>query len=120
MSPSQSPKPTFPTRYEPELATLVKAPSGEEWLHKIEFDGRFPPLARAVGDRGARRHRASLPELVCEVAFTDWTPEGTLRHPSFQGLGEDKGAKEVIHGCIGAISKGGLSPSLAVLVLHPV
>lgn len=30
------------------------------------------------------------PKLVCEVEFTEWTPEGRLRHPSFQGLREDK------------------------------
>ena len=33
------------------------------------------------------------PKLVCEVEFTEWTPEGRLRHPSFQGLREDKPAK---------------------------
>jgi len=36
------------------------------------------------------------PELVCEVAFTEWTPEGTLRHPSFQGLRDDKDPTDVI------------------------
>jgi len=35
------------------------------------------------------------PELVCEVAFLNWTPDGVLRHPSFQGLREDKPAKSV-------------------------
>ena len=30
------------------------------------------------------------PKLVCEIEFTEWTPEGRLRHPSFQGLREDK------------------------------
>jgi bifunctional non-homologous end joining protein LigD len=30
------------------------------------------------------------PELLCEVAFTEWTQDGQLRHPSFQGLREDK------------------------------
>ena len=35
------------------------------------------------------------PELVCEVEFTEWTDEGRLRHPSFQGLREDKLAKDV-------------------------
>ena len=37
------------------------------------------------------------PELVAEVAFTQWTREGVLRHPSFQGLREDKPAREVFH-----------------------
>jgi bifunctional non-homologous end joining protein LigD len=35
------------------------------------------------------------PELVGEVAFTEWTGDGRLRHPSFQGLRPDKAAAEV-------------------------
>jgi bifunctional non-homologous end joining protein LigD len=33
--------------------------------------------------------------LLCEAAFTEWTQDGRIRHPSFQGLREDKGAGEV-------------------------
>lgn len=36
------------------------------------------------------------PELVCEVRFTEWTKDGSLRHPSFLGLREDKPAREVV------------------------
>ena len=36
------------------------------------------------------------PELVAEVEFTEWTNDGTLRHPSFQGLREDKKARDVV------------------------
>ena len=36
------------------------------------------------------------PELVCEVRFTEWTRDGALRHPSFQGLREDKEARTVV------------------------
>ena len=35
------------------------------------------------------------PKLVAHVNFTEWTPDGRLRHPSFQGLREDKPAREV-------------------------
>jgi bifunctional non-homologous end joining protein LigD len=35
------------------------------------------------------------PELVCEVEFVEWTHDGRLRAPSFQGLREDKPAREV-------------------------
>jgi bifunctional non-homologous end joining protein LigD len=35
------------------------------------------------------------PALLCEVAFTEWTDDGRIRHPSFQGLREDKEAGEV-------------------------
>jgi bifunctional non-homologous end joining protein LigD len=36
------------------------------------------------------------PELVAEVAFTEITDDGVLRHPSFIGLREDKPAKDVV------------------------
>jgi bifunctional non-homologous end joining protein LigD len=36
------------------------------------------------------------PALLCEVAFTEWTEEGRIRHPSFQGLREDKDTDEVV------------------------
>ncbi len=36
------------------------------------------------------------PRLVAEVEFTEWTPDGKVRHPSFQGLRADKKAAEVV------------------------
>lgn len=36
------------------------------------------------------------PELVAEVAFTEWTTAGQLRHPRFLGLRADKQAKDVV------------------------
>lgn len=36
------------------------------------------------------------PELVGEVAFTEWTSAGQLRHPRFQGLRRDKQATDVV------------------------
>ncbi len=36
------------------------------------------------------------PELVAAVAFTEWTPDGMLRHPRFLGLRDDKAAREVV------------------------
>jgi len=35
------------------------------------------------------------PQLVCEVAFTEWTSDGKIRHPAFKGLRADKKPKEV-------------------------
>jgi bifunctional non-homologous end joining protein LigD len=35
------------------------------------------------------------PKLVCEVEFAEWTHDGHLRAPSYQGLREDKAADEV-------------------------
>jgi len=36
------------------------------------------------------------PVLVAQIAFTEWTDFGKLRHPRYKGLREDKSAKEVI------------------------
>ena len=35
------------------------------------------------------------PELVAQIEFTEWTPDGHLRHSKFVGLREDKEAREV-------------------------
>lgn len=35
------------------------------------------------------------PELVCEVSYAEMTDDGVMRHPSFEGMREDKKAKDV-------------------------
>lgn len=47
----------------------------------------LPPKANAV---------FTEPVLVGEFEFTEWTPNGTLRHPSFKGLRYDKDPKDII------------------------
>lgn len=49
------------------------------------FDG----LARMKGSHWVR------PELVAAVSFTEWTRDGKLRHPRYEGLRADKPAREV-------------------------
>jgi bifunctional non-homologous end joining protein LigD len=44
----------------------------------------------------ARRAHWVQPVLVAEVSFTEWTDDGTLRHPSFLGLRADKRASDVV------------------------
>ena len=51
------------------------------------------PFAGPVREGGARFVR---PLLVAEVAFTNWTPDGRLRHPSFLGLRPDKESSDVV------------------------
>ena len=36
------------------------------------------------------------PQVVAQVEFTEWTPDGHLRAASFAGLRDDKKAKEVV------------------------
>lgn len=67
-------------------------------LQKIKLDSMPYTKYSDNGRRGAGWKRGVVwvkPEYVCEVEFTEWTAEGSLRHPSFQGLREDKPAKEI-------------------------
>lgn len=36
-----------------------------------------------------------IPKLVCQVKYTEVTNDGVMRHPSFEGMREDKKAKDV-------------------------
>ena len=60
-------------------------------LDALETDD--PPFANPPR-LGARAHWVR-PQLVAEVGFTEWTRDGSIRHPSFHGLREDKAPAEV-------------------------
>ena len=77
---------------------------GTGFTHKfaLELRGRLdrieqktcpfrPPPAGWLG----RNAHWVKPDLVCEVVFTEWTIDGKIRHPSFQGLRADKDPKQI-------------------------
>jgi bifunctional non-homologous end joining protein LigD len=45
---------------------------------------------------GVTRAHWVRPELVGEVEFSEWTSDGRLRHPSFQGLRADKSPRDIV------------------------
>jgi bifunctional non-homologous end joining protein LigD len=49
-----------------------------------------PPLPKGSAVTWTR------PSVVGEVQFSEWTPDGYLRHPSWLGLRPDKSAKEIV------------------------
>jgi DNA ligase D-like protein (predicted ligase) len=62
--------------------------------HLRKLQTTMPPFAeRGLPRRGV--HWVN-PALVAEVAFTEWTPDGRLRHPRFVGLRDDKSPKEIV------------------------
>ncbi|MEO5640548.1 MAG: DNA ligase D, partial [Sphingomicrobium sp.] len=63
-----------------------------ETMNPLEVDQ--PPLT--VPKAVLRDSHWIEPKLVAEIAFTEFTREGTLRHPSFIGLREDKRADQVV------------------------
>lgn len=63
-----------------------------ERLSAIERDA--PPFTRGLKHEvGARWVH---PELVAQIGFTEWTRDGKLRHPRYQGLRTDKDAGDVV------------------------
>jgi bifunctional non-homologous end joining protein LigD len=56
-----------------------------------EPSGRWRPRGWKASDS-----RWVKPQLVAQVQFTEWTTDGILRHPSFQGLRDDKKAADVV------------------------
>jgi DNA ligase D-like protein (predicted ligase) len=52
-----------------------------------------PFQRNAVRERSAHWVR---PELIAQIGFAEWTRDGMLRHPRFQGLRNDKAAHEVV------------------------
>ncbi|HZJ56275.1 MAG TPA: non-homologous end-joining DNA ligase [Myxococcaceae bacterium] len=53
------------------------------------------PRPAIEGAPRMRDARWVTPRHVAELQFTEWTRDGKLRHPSFQGLREDKGPLEI-------------------------
>jgi bifunctional non-homologous end joining protein LigD len=71
-------------------------------LSQLEID-ESPFDVRDPGGRSrwSRRTAAAVerwvePKLVAEVSFAEWTPDGHVRHASFQGLRNDKAAAEIV------------------------
>src|SRR5205807_2414528 len=56
----------------------------------------------------ARRAHWVKPELVAQVTFTEWTHDAIVRNASFQGLRDDKRARDVVREESGRLPK--LSP----------
>lgn len=75
------------TGFSQKIARELRARVDKLERKTAPFDGRPPGLARA--------HWVE-PELVAEAVFSEWTPDGKLRHPSFKGLREDKPAREIV------------------------
>jgi bifunctional non-homologous end joining protein LigD len=61
----------------------------------------FPP----GGTRPPRGAVFCEPRLVAEVEFGEWTRTGSLRHPSYKGLREDKPAEQVVREDAGASAR---------------
>ena len=82
-------------RYVGKVGTGFTARSADELRQKLDplVVKELPFAKRPPGLKNA--HWVT-PRLVAQVQFTEWTPDGALRHPSFKGLRADKAAAEVV------------------------
>jgi bifunctional non-homologous end joining protein LigD len=83
-------------RYGGSVGTGWNSATGAE-LHKRlrQIETKTPAVATGTitPGRWSRRgggERWVKPKIVAEVSFGEWTPDGKVRHASFQGLREDK------------------------------
>ncbi|HEV8337545.1 MAG TPA: DNA ligase D [Candidatus Polarisedimenticolia bacterium] len=60
------------------------------------LERKEPPFARPPRGSRARGVHWVKPVLAAEVKFSEWTKDGLLRQPSFQGLREDKKTEEIV------------------------
>lgn len=71
--------------------------TGFRLKQRADIRQRLAPLSRKTSalaliptNSGLRDAHWIEPKLVAEVSFIEWTSDGSIRHPSFQGLREDK------------------------------
>ncbi|MBY9064799.1 DNA ligase D [Sphingomonas yunnanensis] len=102
-------------RYAGKVGTGFSGALIEELTAKLEKLERQTPTVAAprTAVRGARW---VSPKLVAEIAFTETTPEGVLRHSSFLGLRGDKKAAEVVVERPAPTPKSAATPTTSIKV----
>ena len=72
----------------------------QQTLHRLHAELSAMEQDRSPFDRGdlppERGVHWTRPRLVAQIGFSEWTTDGRLRHPRFQGLRRDKSPAEVI------------------------
>ncbi len=89
-------------RYAGSVGTGWSSGTGRE-LHaqlvKLEVDKPAVEASTVKPGRWSKRaagtERWVKPQMVVEVAFSEWTPDGHVRHPTFRGVRSDKPGKDI-------------------------
>jgi bifunctional non-homologous end joining protein LigD len=86
-----------PLRYAGKVGTGFNERSLKMLRARLEPLQRPTPPVEPSSARGvARGVHWVEPKLAAEIAYSEWTADGRLRHPIFRGLREDKPAKEIV------------------------
>jgi bifunctional non-homologous end joining protein LigD len=68
----------------------------EQLRKRLQATERDDPPLSDPPPRGIGKVHWVEPKMVVEVAFTEWTKDGVVRHPSYQGERTDKRPEEVV------------------------
>jgi bifunctional non-homologous end joining protein LigD len=79
-----------------KVGTGFSHSEGHALLKKLKALEQKQPPFKSIPRLARRGAVFAKPELVAHVNFTEWTQDGMMRHPSFQGIREDKPAAEVV------------------------
>ena len=87
---------------EDRLVYAGRVGTGFSIKQRIDLKHRLDRFARETSafsvipkDPGLREAHWLEPNLIAEVSFIEWTTDGSIRHPSFQGLRDDKQPRDV-------------------------
>nr|WP_295887819.1 DNA ligase D [uncultured Devosia sp.] len=81
--------------YRGRVGTGFNMESAHQLQQQLDSRARRTNPFASVPRPIARNARWVAPELVAEIGYTEFTPDGILRHPSFLALREDKPAGDV-------------------------
>lgn len=81
--------------YSGKVGTGFDAATRKDLRRQLDKLIRRAAPFRSVPTAARRRAHWVDPKLVAEIAFSNWTRDGVLRHPSFQGLRMDKPPKAI-------------------------
>jgi bifunctional non-homologous end joining protein LigD len=88
---------TAPLRYAGKVGTGFDERTLRALHARLQpLERRTPPVERTSASGLGRGVHWVEPELVAEIAYTEWTGDGRLRHPIYVGVREDKTAAEVV------------------------
>jgi bifunctional non-homologous end joining protein LigD len=83
-------------KYGGKVGTGFKRQDLDMLIKKLApLERETPPVAHELGLPRKGAHWVA-PKLVAEVGFSEWTPDGKLRHPRYLGLRNDKAPEEVV------------------------
>lgn len=100
-------------RFAGKVGTGFSAAEGRAILQKLQACTVKTSAFEKLPTDARRSARFVEPKLVAHVKFGEWTADGKLRHPSFQGLRGDKPAREVVR------EKEKALTAIAITIVNP-